>query len=86
MAELRRELTCDVRDVGRGAREMANPLYYVRHFPWASAAMAAAIGYMLVPKKKLVINPDPEMLAELVRTQQIKLNTPRRRVELKACS
>ncbi len=75
MAELRRELTCDARNVGRGARALANPLYYVRHFPWASAAVAAAIGYMLVPKKKQVINPDPEMLAELVRTRQIKLDT-----------
>ena len=52
MAELRRELTIDVRDVSRSAREMTNPLYYVRRFPWATAASAAAIGYMLVPKKK----------------------------------
>ena len=74
MAELRRELTCDARDVGRGARALTNPLYHVRHFPWASAAVAAAIGYMLVPKKKQVIDPDPEVLAELVRTRQIKLD------------
>lgn len=75
MAELRRELTCDVRDVGRSAREMANPLYYIRRFPWASAALAVAVGYLLVPKRKQVIKPDPEMLAELVRKQQVKLDT-----------
>jgi hypothetical protein len=75
MAELRRELTSDVRDVRQGAREMANPLYYIRRFPWASAAAAAAVGYLLVPKRKKVITPDPEMLAELVRNQQIKLDT-----------
>jgi hypothetical protein len=75
MAELRRELTSDVHDVTRSAREMANPMYYIRRYPWASAAAAAAIGYLLVPKKKKVITPDPELLAELVRNQQIKLDT-----------
>jgi hypothetical protein len=75
MAELRRELTCDVEDVSRSAREMANPMYYIRHFPWASAAVAAAVGFILVPKKKQVVQPDPEMLAELVRKQQVKVDT-----------
>jgi len=82
MAELRSELACDVRDVRRSTREMAdharemtNPLYYIRRFPWASAAAAVAIGYLLVPKKRQVIKPDPEMLAELVRKHQVKVDT-----------
>jgi hypothetical protein len=84
MAELRRELTCDVdevsrgvRDVGRTAREMVSPLYLIRNYPWASAAVAAAVGYVLVPKKRhqQIVKPDPEMLAELVRKEQIKVDT-----------
>lgn len=82
MAELRRELTCDVQDVsrsvhdvGRSARQMTNPLYLIRRFPWTSAAVAVGIGYLLVPKKKQVITPDPEMLAELIRKHQIRLDT-----------
>jgi hypothetical protein len=82
MAELRSELTCDVRDVKRSTREMAeqacelaSPMFYIRHYPWASAAAAIAVGYLLVPKKRQVIKPDPEMLAELVRKQQVKLDT-----------
>jgi hypothetical protein len=84
MAELRRELTCDVddvsrsvRDVGRSAREMASPLYLIRNYPWVSAAVAGAIGYLLVPKRKnqQIVKPDPDMLAELVRKQQIKVDT-----------
>lgn len=74
MAELRRELTSDVRGVKEGAREMASPLYYIRRFPWASAAVAAAIGYLLVPKKKHIIKPDPEMLAEMLKKHQINLD------------
>jgi hypothetical protein len=82
MAELRSELTCDVREVKRStremaeqARELASPMYYIRRFPWASAAVAVGIGYLLVPKRRQVIKPDPEMLAELVRKQQVKVDT-----------
>lgn len=72
MAELRQELTYDVRNVKRSTQEMTNPMYYLRRFPWASAAVAAAVGYMLVPKKKAPeIKPDPEMLAEFLRKHQI---------------
>jgi hypothetical protein len=74
MAELRRELSTDVREVRQSAKEMANPLYYLRRFPWASAAIAAGIGYMLVPKKKQIIQPDPEMLAEMFKKHQINLD------------
>jgi ElaB/YqjD/DUF883 family membrane-anchored ribosome-binding protein len=52
MAELRRELAFDVRDVSRSARAMTNPAYYVRKFPWATTAAAAIVGYLLIPKKK----------------------------------
>jgi hypothetical protein len=75
MAELRRELTFDVRDVGRSARAMANPVFFVRKFPWATTAVAALVGFMLVPKKKQIVQPDPEMLAELVRKNQVKLDS-----------
>jgi hypothetical protein len=82
MAELRRELTYDVndvsrsvREVGRSAREMVSPGYVIRNYPWLSAAAAVAVGYLLVPKKKQVVQPDPEMLAELVRKEQIKVDT-----------
>lgn len=75
MAELRRELMYDVRDVGRSARAMANVSFFVRQFPWATTALAAAVGYMLVPKKKEVVYPDPNVLAELVRKQQIRVDT-----------
>ena len=44
MAELRRELTGDVREVGRSAREMTDWTFYVRKFPWAVAAVAAVTG------------------------------------------
>src|SRR5690242_14929431 len=75
MAELRRELVCDVQDVTRSAKAMASPSFYIRKFPWATLAVAAGVGYMLIPKKKQVVQPDMEALAELVRKHQVNINT-----------
>lgn len=73
MAELRRELECDVREVSRSARVMTDWTFYVRRFPWAMAGLAVGAGYMLIPKKKEIIKPDPEMLAEMVKRNQLRV-------------
>ncbi|MEX2307021.1 MAG: hypothetical protein WD738_05485 [Pirellulales bacterium] len=73
MVELRRELSCDIHEVGQSARVMTDWTFYVRRFPWATAAVVAAVGYMLVPKKKEIIKPDPDMLAEMVKKKQIRV-------------
>jgi hypothetical protein len=75
MAELRRELECDVREVSRGARVMTDWKFYARKFPWAVAGVAVLAGYMLIPKRKPVIKPDPEMIEELVRQKKIKVES-----------
>jgi hypothetical protein len=75
MAELRRDLDCDVREVSRGARIMTDWKFYARKFPWAIAGVALLAGYMLVPKRKPVIKPDPEMIQELVRQKKIKVES-----------
>ena len=75
MAELRRELVHDMQDVSRSAKAMASPSFYIRKFPWATLAIAAGVGYMLIPKKKQVIKPDMEALAELVRKNQVNINS-----------
>src|SRR5215210_5561134 len=75
MAELRRELAYDVQDVSRSAKAMASPAFYIRKFPWATLAVAAGVGYTLIQKKKQVVQPDMEALAELVRKNQVNINT-----------
>jgi hypothetical protein len=78
MAELRRELSSDVRDVGRSARVMTDWRFYARRFPLATAALAGLVGYMLIPKKKevKVISPDPNALAEMFKKKQLRVQTP----------
>ncbi len=83
MAELRRELAHDVEDVSRSAKAMASPSFYIRKFPWATLAVAAGVGYLLVPKRKQVVQPDMEALAELVRKNQVSINTSKAPAESK---
>lgn len=83
MAELRRELSSDVREVGQNARVMADWRFYVRRFPWAMVGIAAAAGFMLIPRRKevQVISPDPNALAEMFRKEQLRVETPARAKE-----
>jgi hypothetical protein len=75
MAELRRDLECNVREVRRGARVMTDWKFYVRKFPWAVAGAALVAGYLLVPKRKPVVKPDPEMIEELVKQNKIRVES-----------
>lgn len=74
MSELRRELAGSVHAVRRDARAMTDWTLYVRRFPWATVALAAAAGFALIPRKKAVISPDQQALAEMVRKKQLRLN------------
>jgi hypothetical protein len=73
MAELRRELDIDMGKVSQSARAMTDWTFYVRRFPWAVAGAAAVAGYLLIPKKKQNISPDPEALSELVKNRQVRV-------------
>jgi hypothetical protein len=74
MAEVRRELAGSVRAVSRDARAMTDWTLYVRRFPWATVAIAALAGFALIPRKKAIISPDQEALAEMVRKKQLRLD------------
>jgi hypothetical protein len=76
MAELRRELVHDMQDVSRSAKAMTSPSFYIRKFPWATLAVAAGVGYMLIPKKKQqAVHPDMAALAELLRKNHANVNS-----------
>ncbi|HEY2157016.1 MAG TPA: hypothetical protein VGH33_15415 [Isosphaeraceae bacterium] len=54
MAWIRRELREDVLGVVESAEEITDWKHYIRDYPWASVALAAAVGFMLVPKRRTV--------------------------------
>lgn len=70
MAALRRELTTDVEHVAESAKAMTDWTFYVRRFPWAAVGLAAAAGFLLVPRKRTNIAPTTEQLAALAQSKE----------------
>jgi hypothetical protein len=75
MAALRRDLQRGVESVSESARVMTDWRYYVRQFPFATAAVAAAVGYLLIPRRPQVIVPDAQTLAKMARNNQVWVKT-----------
>jgi len=74
MAEVRSDLAGSVHAVSRDARAMTDWTLYVRRFPWAAVGVAALAGFALIPRKKAIISPDQEALADMVRKKQLRLD------------
>jgi hypothetical protein len=70
MASLRSDLAGDVESVSQSARALADWRFYVERFPYAAAGLAAAVGFLVVPKRPKVMAPDPETLAALAKVNQ----------------
>jgi hypothetical protein len=70
MAALRRDLANDVEHVAESAKAMTDWTYYVRRFPWMAVGLAAAAGFLLVPRRKTVVTPTPEQLAALAQSKE----------------
>ena len=70
MAALRREIVHDVEHVAESAKAMTDWTFYVRRFPWAAVGVAAAAGFLLVPRKKTTVTPTTEQLATLVQNKE----------------
>lgn len=67
MSTIRQELDDDVQEVVAEARQLTDWKHYVRDFPWVTLGAAAAVGYLLVPRRLEVVRPDAESLAKLAR-------------------
>ena len=70
MASLRRELDTGVQQVAESARAMTDWTFYVRRFPWVAVGLAAAAGFLLVPRKKTTVAATPEQLAALAKSKE----------------
>lgn len=68
MQGIRREIDQDMEDVSASARSMVDWKHYVKTHPWVCLGTAAALGFLIVPKRSTVIRPDLATLTELART------------------
>lgn len=71
MAQVRRNLVEEADQIAEHARTVTDWRYYVRTYPWASMAVAAAVGYIVVPRRLEVLTPDPDTLARLARQDRL---------------
>jgi hypothetical protein len=71
MARIRVELGEEAQQIAQHARTMTDWRYYVSSYPWGSMAVAAAVGFMAVPRRLEVIRPSPEDLAKLAKQDRL---------------
>ena len=71
MQHVREELRGDVQDVVASARVLRDWQAYVRSYPWLCLGAAAAVGYLIVPSRMMVIRPDTASLLDLAKQQKL---------------
>ena len=68
MQQLRCEIDGDMEDMAASARTMVDWKHYVKTYPWVCLGTAAALGFLIVPKRSKAIRPDLATLTELAKT------------------
>jgi hypothetical protein len=71
MAAIRRRLSDDVAEIRESSGTMLDWKYYFKRYPWPMVAAAAAVGYLVVPKRVEVVRPDRNQIAKMVRDEEI---------------
>jgi len=71
MREVRADLRGNVQEMVDQASGLTDWQEYVKAYPWVSLGAAAVVGYLLVPSRPTVIQPSPQQLLELAKSQQV---------------
>jgi hypothetical protein len=71
MALIRRELREDVLGVVESAEAVTDWKHWIRDYPWASVALAAAVGFWLVPKRRRTVKPKEVARAVVAEIQPV---------------
>lgn len=71
LAEARESLHDDAEELVDSANQLGDWRAYVRRYPLASAAVAAAIGFAIVPGKRIVYSPDAKTIMSLARRNKL---------------
>jgi hypothetical protein len=71
MRHLRSDIDRDMENTAATARDMLDWKHYVKTYPWVCLGAAAALGFLIVPKRPAAMSPDLATLTELARTGQL---------------
>jgi hypothetical protein len=67
MKEVRHGLDEDVKEIAEGVRELGDWRSYVRAYPWICLGAAFAVGYLIVPRRRVQTPSDIKLLTELAK-------------------
>ena len=70
MKGIRGDIDQGLVDVSAGARSMVDWKHYVKTYPWVCMGTAAALGFLIVPKRSTAITADVPSPDELSKTAQ----------------
>lgn len=76
MHGIRRNIRADVNKVVENTTQMFDWKTYVKSFPWTSIAIAATIGYLLVPRRMQVVAYDKATLENYLKTHELTAAPP----------
>lgn len=65
MEEVRSDLDEGAREIAESARDLGEWRHYVKNYPWICVGAACAIGYVIVPRRRLGLRKVDRTLAEL---------------------
>ena len=71
MRGIRRNIRADVHKVVTNTTQMLDWKSYVKSFPWTSIAVAATVGYLLVPRRMQVIAYDKTTLENYLKDHEL---------------
>lgn len=71
MASVRGTLDESVHEIVENARNLTDWRYYVKAAPWGAVGAAAAIGYLIVPRRIQIVQPNADEIAKLAKRHQI---------------
>lgn len=71
MRGIRRNIRADVHQVVVNTSQMLDWKSYVKSFPWTSIAIAATVGYLLVPRRMQIIAYDKTTLEHYLKEHEL---------------
>lgn len=77
MQRIRREIDQDLQDVSASAHRMLDWRHYVKTYPWVCMGTAAALGFLIVPKRSTTRYVDLGTLTKAARPGHPVVELPR---------
>ncbi|RIK88579.1 MAG: hypothetical protein DCC67_00580 [Planctomycetota bacterium] len=76
MQQVRQTAACEVKEIVDSAKTLTDWRYHIKRHPWVCMGAAAALGYLVVPRKKHVRSEEAKELAALLKKYNVGVSAP----------